>query len=127
MLQYVLFLNRPLSPHLTIYTPQLSSLSSIWHRISGIIILIFLILEFNFINLIFSCGIQNVILDFNIAYEVKKILLVLSLSVFIYHSFSGLRYLIWDLGFFLHQNYLLNFILLVSSVLILVLLFNLFI
>nr|YP_009317541.1 succinate:cytochrome c oxidoreductase subunit 3 [Gelidium sclerophyllum]AOX48993.1 succinate:cytochrome c oxidoreductase subunit 3 [Gelidium sclerophyllum] len=127
MLQYVLFLNRPLSPHLTIYMPQLSSLSSIWHRLSGIFVLIFLILEFNFINSVFSCGIQNSILGLNIAYEIKRILLILSLSIFIYHSLSGIRYLIWDLGFFLHQNYLFNFILFVSCILILVLFSNLFI
>nr|YP_009317472.1 succinate:cytochrome c oxidoreductase subunit 3 [Gelidium arborescens]AOX48901.1 succinate:cytochrome c oxidoreductase subunit 3 [Gelidium arborescens] len=127
MLQYVLFLNRPLSPHLTIYAPQLSSLSSIWHRLSGVFILIFLILEFNFINSIFSCGIQNYILGFKIAYEIKKFLLILNLSVFIYHSLSGVRYLIWDLGFFLHQNYLFNFMLFTSFVLILLLFSNLFI
>nr|YP_009317518.1 succinate:cytochrome c oxidoreductase subunit 3 [Gelidium isabelae]AOX48970.1 succinate:cytochrome c oxidoreductase subunit 3 [Gelidium isabelae] len=127
MLQYVLFLNRPLSPHLTIYTPQLSSLSSIWHRLSGVFILTFLILEFSFINSIFSCGIQNPILSFNIAYDIKRVLLILSLSVFIYHSLSGIRYLIWDLGFLLHQNYLSNFMLFVSLILILVLFSNLFI
>jgi|GEM_PF-2812664 len=29
-------INRPISPHLTIYNTQKSSLFSIWHRISGV-------------------------------------------------------------------------------------------
>lgn len=36
-------LGRPLSPHLTIYSPQLTSMLSISHRITGIILTIYFI------------------------------------------------------------------------------------
>ena len=36
--------NRPLSPHLTIYRPQLNSVLSIMHRITGIVLFIGLVL-----------------------------------------------------------------------------------
>nr|YP_009546249.1 succinate:cytochrome c oxidoreductase subunit 3 [Gelidium gabrielsonii]AYO27597.1 succinate:cytochrome c oxidoreductase subunit 3 [Gelidium gabrielsonii] len=121
MLQYFLSLNRPLSPHLTIYTPQLSSLSSIWHRLSGIFMIILLILELNFINSAFFCEPQKWVftLEFILSYEIKKSLLVFSVSIFLYHLLSGLRYLIWDLGVFLHQYFLIFFIMLVGFILIL--------
>ena len=36
--------NRPLSPHLTIYRPQLNSVLSIMHRITGIVLFVGLVL-----------------------------------------------------------------------------------
>nr|YP_009546472.1 succinate:cytochrome c oxidoreductase subunit 3 [Gelidium kathyanniae]AYO27820.1 succinate:cytochrome c oxidoreductase subunit 3 [Gelidium kathyanniae] len=127
MLQYFLSSNRPLSPHLTIYTPQSSSLSSIWHRLSGIFMVVLLILELNFIKSIFSCEPQKwvLILEYILIYEVKKSLLVLSASVFLYHLLSGLRYVIWDLGVFLNQYFSTVFVTFIGFGLILFLFFNL--
>nr|YP_008963203.1 succinate:cytochrome c oxidoreductase subunit 3 [Gelidium vagum]AGO19317.1 succinate:cytochrome c oxidoreductase subunit 3 [Gelidium vagum] len=127
MLQYFLFLNRPLSPHLTIYAPQLSSLSSIWHRLSGIFISIAFILEINFINSLLSSNLQNLIsvLGLNLTYDIKKLLIIFIITVLIYHLLSGLRYLIWDLGFFLHQNFLIFFTAFIGLVFLSFIFFNL--
>nr|YP_009317564.1 succinate:cytochrome c oxidoreductase subunit 3 [Gelidium sinicola]YP_009559268.1 succinate:cytochrome c oxidoreductase subunit 3 [Gelidium coulteri]AOX49016.1 succinate:cytochrome c oxidoreductase subunit 3 [Gelidium sinicola]QBA96115.1 succinate:cytochrome c oxidoreductase subunit 3 [Gelidium coulteri] len=127
MLQYFLSLNRPLSPHLTIYTPQSSSLSSIWHRLSGIFMVVLLILELNFIKSAFSCEPQKwvLIVESVLIYEVKKSVLILSTSIFLYHLMSGLRYLIWDLGLFLYQYFSTVFITFISFGLVLFLFFNL--
>nr|YP_009317495.1 succinate:cytochrome c oxidoreductase subunit 3 [Gelidium galapagense]AOX48947.1 succinate:cytochrome c oxidoreductase subunit 3 [Gelidium galapagense] len=127
MFQYFLSLNRPLSPHLTIYTPQSSSLSSIWHRLSGIIMVALLILELNFVKSTFSCEPQKwvFILEYVLLYEVKKNLLVLSASIFLYHLLSGLRYVIWDLGVFLHQYFSTIFVTFIGFGLILFLFSNL--
>ncbi|MFL2812991.1 MAG: succinate dehydrogenase, cytochrome b556 subunit [Paracoccaceae bacterium] len=47
--------NRPLSPHLTIYRPQLNSVLSILHRITGIALSITLLIIIGFfISLIFG-------------------------------------------------------------------------
>ena len=47
--------NRPLSPHLTIYRPQLNSVLSILHRITGIALSITLLILIGFfISLIFG-------------------------------------------------------------------------
>ena len=47
--------NRPLSPHLTIYRPQLNSVLSILHRITGVALIISLLMVIGFfISLIFG-------------------------------------------------------------------------
>ena len=91
--------NNPLSPHLQIYRWQISSLLSITHRISGIINLLALILIF-FWLLILSFGENN--------YELFLILINSFFGKFIligftwsmsFHLLSGIRHLIWDLGY----------------------------
>mgnify|MGYP000984587325 CR=1 FL=1 len=89
----------PLSPHLQIYRWHISSLLSITHRISGVINLIALILIF-FWLIILSLGENN--------YELFLILINSFLGKFIligftwsmiFHLLSGIRHLIWDLGY----------------------------
>ncbi len=89
---------RPLSPHLTVYRPQNTSVLSIFHRLTGIglvfptlIILVWLICiplgpsYFNLVTLFFES-------------IIGKIFLTLSLWALIYHTLTGIRHLIWDLG-----------------------------
>ena len=89
---------RPLSPHLTVYRPQNTSVLSIFHRLTGIglvfptlIILVWLICiplgpsYFNLVTLLFES-------------IIGKIFLIMSLWALIYHTLTGIRHLIWDLG-----------------------------
>ena len=91
--------NRPLSPHLTVYKPQITSVMSILHRITGIFqslgtICIFLLIAsltlgqdyYNIINILFDSLIGKVFLYFYI------------FSV-CYHLCNGIRHLVWDLGY----------------------------
>nr|YP_009445894.1 succinate dehydrogenase cytochrome B560 subunit [Betaphycus gelatinus]ATX68835.1 succinate dehydrogenase cytochrome B560 subunit [Betaphycus gelatinus] len=93
--------NRPISPHLLIYRPQSSSLGSIWHRITGIsllLILSFFIIELKFVlnSNFFTKLIYN-------SYDYFWIFLYISLLfIFLYHAFNGLRHILWDFGFLLH-------------------------
>ena len=89
----------PLSPHLQIYKWHISSLLSITHRIAGVINLLALILIF-FWLLFLSLGESN--------YELFLILINSFFGKFIligftwsmsFHLLSGIRHLVWDLGY----------------------------
>ena len=89
----------PLSPHLQIYRWHISSLLSITHRISGVINLLALILIF-FWLLSLSFGESN--------YELFLLIINSFLGKFIligftwsmsFHILSGIRHLVWDLGY----------------------------
>ena len=89
----------PLSPHLQIYRWQISSLLSITHRISGVInlfalILIFfwlIILSFNESNYEFFLSTIN-------SFFGKFILISFTWSM-CFHILSGIRHLVWDIGY----------------------------
>ena len=90
--------NRPISPHLTIYRPQLNSVLSIMHRMTGIILffgLLLLILWF------FSMSLGKASFNFSSALVnslIGRLILDGSLCAFWYHFFSGVRHLFWDFG-----------------------------
>ena len=89
----------PLSPHLQIYRWHVSSLLSITHRISGVINLLALILIF-FWLLALSLGESNyelLLLLIN-SFAGKFILIGLAWSMS-FHILSGIRHLVWDLGY----------------------------
>lgn len=98
--------NRPLSPHLTVYVPQLSSVFSIWHRITGVLLIGFI--GFSIIMIKFMLW---SFLDFSIVYitfYIKSNMLwlwnvtFLNISILIfYHLLNGVRHITWDLGFYL--------------------------
>ena len=88
---------RPTSPHLSIYKPQISSVLSIGHRLSGIGLFVALsAICWWFVSWIFSgflpCYIEN--LDNNL---VKGFFAITSYGFF-YHFCTGFRHLIWDTG-----------------------------
>ena len=90
--------NRPLSPHLTIYRPQLTSMTSIFVRLTGNALLVAaLLIVWWFLAASTSSA------YFDVANGVLTSWfgdLVLTLSVWAlwYHTLGGLRHLIWDTG-----------------------------
>ena len=91
--------NNPLSPHLQIYRWHISSLLSITHRISGVINLLAIILIF-FWLLFLSFGESNYesfLLIIN-SFLGKFILIGFTWSMS-FHLLSGIRHLVWDLGY----------------------------
>ena len=89
----------PLSPHLQIYRWHISSILSITHRISGVINFFSLILIF-FWLLILSFGESNYeffLLMIN-SFIGKFILIGFTWSMS-FHLLSGIRHLVWDLGY----------------------------
>ena len=91
--------NNPLSPNLQIYRWQVSSLLSITHRISGVINLLALIFIL-FWLLVLSFGENNYelfLISIN-SFFGKFILIGFTWSMS-FHLLSGIRHLVWDLGY----------------------------
>jgi succinate dehydrogenase / fumarate reductase cytochrome b subunit len=89
----------PISPHLQIYRWHISSLLSITHRITGVVNLLALILIF-FWLLTFSLGESHYelfLLAIN-SFFGKFILIGFTWSMS-FHIFSGIRHLVWDMGY----------------------------
>ena len=89
----------PLSPHLQIYKPQITSILSIAHRFTGIILYSssFLFTIFLF-SLAFNEDLKNILISFFSSFYGKSILFFITLF-FIYHFLNGIRHLFWDMGF----------------------------
>ena len=91
----------PLSPHLQIYKPQITSLLSISHRISGVAL--------NFVLVIVVLGLLCITLGesyFELLISLInsfpiKIIMFLAILGFSYHFLNGIRHIIWDFGFLL--------------------------
>ena len=88
--------NRPLSPHLTIYRPQLTSITSILIRITGnaIIVSVFLIVWWLFAAATSPRYFQ--VADAIMNSWFGKLVLISSLCAVWYHLLGGVRHLIWD-------------------------------
>ena len=88
----------PLSPHLQIYKPQITSILSIMHRITGF--------SLSFVVILFILGLLTVALGeeyyntfilYLTSYPLKIIFfpVVYGLS---YHMLNGVRHILWDFG-----------------------------
>lgn len=93
-------IEKPISPHLTIYKPQISSVLSILHRVTGVINFVGIIaITWVFVfSVYFASEEFNVILCAFYEHFLGKIVLIgWSYSLF-FHAFNGIRYLFWDFG-----------------------------
>ncbi len=89
----------PLSPHLQIYRWHISSLISITQRISSVINLLAIILIF-FWLLVLSFGESNYELFLLISNSfIGKFILIGFTWSMSFHLLSGIRHLVWDLGY----------------------------
>ena len=88
--------NRPLSPHLTIYKPQLTSITSILIRITGnaLILSVFLIVCWLFLAA--TSPQYFTVIDSFLKSWLGTLVLISSLWAVWYHLLGGLRHLIWD-------------------------------
>lgn len=107
-----------MSPHLTIYKPQLTSTLSIMTRITGLGVSV--ILYAGGIGAIFSSQSFPGILQSVHAVVPHSLILVSKTAVMgalIYHTLNGIRHLIWDVGygFQLKQLYLSGYIVVVLT------------
>ena len=90
--------NRPLSPHLTNYRPQMTSISSIFVRITGNALLVSTLLLIWWLLAASSSDAAFAVADYVITSWFGDIVMVLSLWALWYHTLGGVRHLIWDTG-----------------------------
>lgn len=89
---------RPLSPHLQVYRPQLTSVTSIAHRISGL----FLCTAAVGVALALL-ALANGEAGYALARDwlgstPGKILVLAWIAAWVYHFLNGIRHLVWDTG-----------------------------
>ena len=90
---------RPLSPHLQIYKPQLTSILSILHRGTGIFLSLgALLLTCWLTGLATSEEVFNNLQQYTTAWYGKVLLIAFVFSLY-YHLANGIRHLFWDAGF----------------------------
>ncbi len=95
-------IQRPLSPHLTIYQPQLTSVLSIVHRGTGILLVAFYLGFFVWSDLSYAFGLSYYVYIGSCLFSQFAIFIQLVVfSCISYHFFNGLRHFLWDSGFFL--------------------------
>ena len=112
--------NRPLSPHLSIYRPQLTSITSILTRITGnALILAALRIVWWFLAAATSPE-YFAIADGVITSWFGDLVMFLSLWALWYHTLAGVRHLIWDnaVGLDLPTAYKLGYAVIGGSVLL---------
>lgn len=90
--------SRPLSPHLQIYRPQLTSVLSILHRITGVFLAAgSLLLVLWLLALAQSSTTFAAVQSFNASWLGRWLLLGWTFAL-VYHLLNGLRHLGWDVG-----------------------------
>ena len=91
----------PLSPHLQIYKPQITSLLSISHRISGVALnFVLVILVLGLLCITLGESYFELLISFINSFPIK-IIIFLAILGFSYHFLNGIRHIIWDFGFLL--------------------------
>ncbi len=96
--------NLPTSPHLQIYKPQITSLLSITHRVTGfglnlaLILLSLWIISFGLGNDYYN----NFVSIFDTTF-VKAVVFFIVLGIS-YHALNGIRHILWDFGFMISNK-----------------------
>ena len=93
--------NRPLSPHLMIYRPQWTSISSIFVRITGIGLLLGSILVVWWLIAAATSEGAFGLIDGLLRSWLGDVVLALATWALFYHMFGRLRHVIWDFGYML--------------------------
>ena len=89
---------RPLSPHLQIYRPQITSISSILTRITGNALIVASLLIVWWLLAAATSEEYFRVADAVLTSWFGDLVLVLSLWAVWYHYLAGLRHLLWDAG-----------------------------
>ena len=89
---------RPLSPHLQVYKPQLTSVLSITHRGTGVVLSLgALVLTYWLVSLAVSEELFNSF-HLHTSFWYGKLFLIGFVFSLYYHLANGIRHLFWDIG-----------------------------
>ena len=88
--------NRPLSPHLQVYRPQLTSITSILTRITGNALLLGALLAVWWFLAAASSPAYFAVVDGIVTSVIGDLIMFGSLWALWYHTLAGIRHLIWD-------------------------------
>lgn len=109
---------RPLSPHLQVYKPQMTSMMSILHRATGVGLAIgTVLLVWVLVAAATSDSYYDYVLGLLAAPLGQLVLVGLTFALF-YHMCNGVRHLFWDMGYLfkLQNAFRAGWLVLASSV-----------
>ena len=90
---------RPLSPHLQVYRPQLTSMMSITHRATGVTLTTGTMVLAAWLVAVALGGETYAMMALVVAHPLGQFVLFGYSAALIYHALNGIRHLTWDLGF----------------------------
>ena len=111
---------RPLSPHLQVYRPQLTSVMSIMHRASGAVLATgSLLVALWLVALAAGTTVFNPVAD-AIQHPLGQLVVLGYSLALVYHGLNGVRHLMWDLriGLEIKQVYQSGYLVLGLTVLV---------
>ena len=89
---------RPLSPHLQVYRPQLTSLMSISHRVTGVALTTGTLVLAVWLIALALGGDSFAMVAAALAHPLGQFVLFGYSAALIYHALNGIRHMFWDLG-----------------------------
>lgn len=95
---------RPLSPHLQIYRPQISSVMSILHRITGVGLIVGMVLVTCWLVCLAMGEATYATFQTVMQHPAAQLVLFGLTFAFFYHLCAGVRHLLWDAGYFLSNE-----------------------
>ena len=110
--------SRPLSPHLQVYKPQLTSLLSITHRGTGVFLSLgAVLLSCWLLSIALGPESYNKIQAYIVSWYGQLLLLAFVFSLY-FHLCNGIRHLFWDMGMGLEidSTYRSGYLVVVSSI-----------
>ena len=90
---------RPLSPHLQVYRPQLTSMMSIIHRATGVALTTGTLVLAAWLVAVAIGGETYKMVAMAVVHPLGQFVLFGYSAALIYHALNGIRHLTWDLGF----------------------------
>lgn len=91
--------NRPLSPHLQVYRPQITSILSILHRVTGVALTLGTVLvAWWFLAAATGPGYFDFV-DGLLTSWIGTLILLGSAWALCFHFCNGVRHLVWDMGY----------------------------
>ena len=111
---------RPLSPHLQVYRPQLTSVMSIMHRASGAVLATgSLLLALWLVALAAGAAVFNPVAD-GMQHPLGQLVMFGYSLALVYHGLNGIRHLMWDLriGLEIKQVYQSGYLVLGLTILV---------
>ena len=90
---------RPLSPHLQIYRPQLTSVLSITHRLTGFALSLVILLSPAILYFLTLSKDSHTLVMSVFQNSFVKLVLFLAIFGLSYHLCNGIRHLAWDAGY----------------------------
>lgn len=93
--------NRPLSPHMLIYRPQMTSMSSIMVRITGIALFVLAVLPVWWLVAAATSDQAFAFIDGLLRSWLGDLVLLGATWALFYHMLGRLRHVVWDFGYFL--------------------------